>query len=45
MKVNELKEHLSENGERIKEEIRSRKYKPSPVKRVEILKADGGTRN
>jgi group II intron reverse transcriptase/maturase len=45
MKVNELKEHLSENGERIKEQIQTRKYKPSPVRRVEIPKPDGGIRN
>jgi group II intron reverse transcriptase/maturase len=45
MKINELKEHLSENGEKIKEQIRTRKYKPSPVRRVEIPKPDGGIRN
>lgn len=45
MKVNELCEHLKANGETIKEQIRNRKYKPQPVRRVEIPKADGGTRN
>lgn len=45
MKVNELGEHLKANGEEIKEQIRNRKYKPQPVRRVEIPKADGGVRN
>ena len=45
MKVGELGEHLKANGETIKAQIRQRKYKPQPVKRVEIPKADGGTRN
>lgn len=45
MKVNELGEHLKANGERIKEQIRKRKYKPQPVRRVEIPKPDGGVRN
>lgn len=45
MKVNELSEHLKMNGEEIKEQIRKRKYEPSPVRRVEIPKPDGGVRN
>lgn len=45
MEVSELKDYLKEHGEEIKEQIRSRKYKPKPVKRVEIPKADGGVRN
>jgi RNA-directed DNA polymerase len=45
MKVNELGEHLKANGERIKEQIRKRMYKPQPVRRVEIPKSDGGVRN
>lgn len=45
MKVNELGEYLKANGDKIKEQIRERKYKPQPVRRVEIPKADGGIRN
>ena len=44
-RVNELYEHLKTNGEIIKEQIRNRKYKPQPVRKVEIPKADGGIRN
>ena len=45
MKYTELKEHLKESGEDIKEQLRTRKYKPQPVRRVEIPKPDGGVRN
>ena len=45
MTVNELKGYLDENIDSIREQIRTRKYKPSPVRRVEIPKSDGGVRN
>lgn len=45
MKVNELGEHLRTNGDLIKEQIRQRKYKPQPVRRVEIPKPEGGIRD
>ena len=45
MKYTELKEHLEKNGEIIKEQLRRRKDKPQPVRRVEIPKPDGGVRN
>ena len=45
MTVEELGAYLSENGESIREQLRTRKYKPQPVRRVEIPKPDGGIRN
>ena len=45
MTVDELGDYLSENGESIREQLRTRKYKPQPVRRVEIPKPDGGVRN
>ena len=45
MTVEELGAYLSENGENIKEQLRTRKYKPQPVRRVEIPKEGGGVRN
>ena len=45
MKYTDLKEHLEKNGENIKKQLKTRKYKPQPVRRVEIPKSDGGVRN
>lgn len=42
MTTADLKGHLRENMNSIKEQIRTRKYKPSPVLRVEIPKPNGG---
>ena len=42
--TDEVKEYLKENWEDIREQIRNRKYKPQPVRRVEIPKASGGVR-
>ena len=44
MKYTELKEYLKENGENISEQLRKSKYKPQPVRRIEIPKPDGGIR-
>ena len=45
MTVSELKAYLDENLDTIREQIRTRKYKPSAVRRVEIPKDNGGVRN
>ena len=44
IEIDEVDEYLKENWQSIKERIQKRKYKPSPVKRVEIPKASGGVR-
>lgn len=44
MKVEELYSYFYEHGEELKEQIRTRKYKPSPVKRVYIPKENGDKR-
>lgn len=42
--VDELKDYIKENWNSIREQIRQRKYKPQPVRRVEIPKPNGGVR-
>lgn len=44
MKVHELEQFLKTNWLRIREEILNGKYRPMPVRRVEIPKLSGGTR-
>ena len=44
MKVDELPEYFALHGEEIKEAIRNRRYKPSPVREVYIPKPNGGKR-
>lgn len=44
MTVEEALPWLKEHGEELREGIRSGKYKPTPVRRKEIPKADGGVR-
>lgn len=42
--VEKLGDHIKENWDSIREQIRQRKYKPMPVRRVEIPKPQGGMR-
>ena len=42
--VAQLGAYIKENWESIREQIRQRKYKPQPVRRVEIPKPNGGMR-
>ena len=44
MTVRELKEHVGKHWESIREKLLAGSYTPSPVKRVDIPKAGGGTR-
>lgn len=44
MEVNELLPYLKEHWNHIKQELIDGTYKPSPVRRVEISKQDGGVR-
>ena len=45
MSVSQLSEYLRSSWKNIKEQLLKGKYKPKPVLRVEIPKADGGTRS
>ncbi len=44
MKVDELLPYLKQHGENLKQSILEGKYRPQPVRRVEIPKPDGGIR-
>ena len=44
MKVKELLPYLQQHGATLMESIKGGNYKPQPVRRVEISKADGGVR-
>ena len=44
MECADLLSHLKVNGRQLRESIRNQSYKPMPVKRVEIPKADGSKR-
>jgi len=44
MSVKDLRRHLVQNWQAIRESIRNGTYDPSPVRRVEIPKPNGGTR-
>lgn len=44
MKVEELLNYLKQNGKELKQAILEGRYKPSPVRRVEIPKPEGGSR-
>lgn len=43
--VEEISDYIKENGERILNQIRKRKYQPQPVRRVQIPKENGKKRN
>jgi group II intron reverse transcriptase/maturase len=44
MTIGTFEEHLNKNWDKIREKLLSGKYAPSPVRRVEIAKPDGGKR-
>ena len=43
--IEQIDEYMLNNWNNIKQQIRERTYKPSPVRRVEIPKPNGGVRN
>ena len=45
IEIEDIREYLKENWVDIRDRIRRRKYKPMPVRRVEIPKPNGGVRN
>ena len=45
MTVDELTKFIEEHGDEVTERIRMRKYRPMPVRRVQIPKPDGSKRN
>ena len=45
IEIDEIDQYLRENWVDIRDKIRRRKYKPQPVRRVEIPKPNGGVRN
>lgn len=45
MEYTEPGKYLRENGDNIRGHLRTRTYKPQPVRRAETPKPDGGARN